>query len=234
MAFLMNLLHRATVLLMLSASFAQARTWTSADGSQTFEGDLRRYNAATEMVTVVVDGSPITFPTLRLSEGDLAFLKEHEENLSKSDPTEASEERLVETQVRKAKLHRFDGKRFRRAELEEPPEYYFFYFSASWCAPCRSGAKKMVEKYEASVPENSTIAMIHISLDQDDEAANQWASEENFPWLTLLPGDRQRSDLMQYKTTNSVPEAIVYRANGELFAKGTKAAFELVGLDEED
>jgi hypothetical protein len=32
----------------------------------------------------------------------------------------------------KAKLHRHDGKRYRKAELEKAPKYFLLYYSASW------------------------------------------------------------------------------------------------------
>jgi len=32
----------------------------------------------------------------------------------------------------KAKLHRHDGKRYRKADLEKTPKYFLLYYSASW------------------------------------------------------------------------------------------------------
>lgn len=56
---------------------AHARTWTSADGSKTFEGELKTYDPATGMVGVVLsNGRAMQFPQKALSEADIAFLKE--------------------------------------------------------------------------------------------------------------------------------------------------------------
>ena len=56
---------------------AHARTWTSADGSKTFEGELKTYDPATGMVGVVLsNGRAMQFPQKTLSEADIAFLKE--------------------------------------------------------------------------------------------------------------------------------------------------------------
>ncbi len=210
----------------ICATLLNARSWTSSDGSRTFEGTLRSYNSDTGEVTVLMEGRPVIFPESKLSAEDIAFIKEEEQ---KKIDTKASkpDESSIGAAVLKAKLHRLDGKRFRRAELEKAPEYYIFYFSASWCPPCRAGAPKMVEKYQAAIPENSKVTMIHVSLDRSDDAAKKWAIAENFPWLTILPDDRERSDLMQFKTTRSVPECIVYRPNGEVVTKGSGAAFKL-------
>ena len=70
----------AATLLVGSAS---ARIWTSADGSNTFEGDLVGYDAATGMVKVNRDGKVLTFDEKLLSEDDIAFVKEEAPKLAK-------------------------------------------------------------------------------------------------------------------------------------------------------
>lgn len=60
---------------LLAASGASARTWTSADGKSTFEGELVAYNADTGEVTVDREGKRITFKQQTLSEKDISFLK---------------------------------------------------------------------------------------------------------------------------------------------------------------
>lgn len=57
---------------------AAARTWTSANGSKTFEGELTNYDATSGQVTVsMAGGKSITFAQAMLSEEDIAFLKEN-------------------------------------------------------------------------------------------------------------------------------------------------------------
>ena len=121
-------------LLALAIPSLHARTWTSADGSKTFEGDLRSYNPASGEVTVLINGRATTFQESVLSEADRAFLKESGSNpaATGSDPSEALEKQKVGAQVMKAKLHRLDGERYKRAEMSKAPEYYIMYFSASW------------------------------------------------------------------------------------------------------
>ena len=121
-------------LLALTIPSLHARTWTSADGSKTFEGDLRSYNPATGEVTVLINGRATTFQESVLSEADRAFLKESGSNPASSspDPSGALEKQKVGAQVLKAKLHRLDGERYKRADLAKAPEYYIMYFSASW------------------------------------------------------------------------------------------------------
>ena len=58
-----------------TAHGASARTWTSADGKSTFEGELVEYKAETGEVTVDRGGKRITFNQQKLSVADVAFLK---------------------------------------------------------------------------------------------------------------------------------------------------------------
>ena len=62
---------------LLITSGMQARTWTSADGAKTFEGELKSYNPATGMVGVTLkNGTARNFNQDKLSAADIDFLKE--------------------------------------------------------------------------------------------------------------------------------------------------------------
>ncbi|MEM7699813.1 MAG: hypothetical protein AAF236_15570 [Verrucomicrobiota bacterium] len=119
--------------LALSVS-AESRTWTSADGSKTFEGELRSYNPDSKQVEVITGGRRLTFSADVLSEADQTYLAEQE--ASKPMDPDAIEEALKASEVgaliAKTKLSKLDGSRFRRTELDVVPEYYFLYYSASW------------------------------------------------------------------------------------------------------
>lgn len=66
----------------------QARTWTSADGAKTFEGNLTSYDAETGSVKVVLaNGKKMKFNQKILSEADITYLKE---NGKKEEPAPAN------------------------------------------------------------------------------------------------------------------------------------------------
>ena len=111
----------------------QARTWTSSDGSKTFKGDLRSYDAEKKTVTVIMsNGRMAIVPNDKLSDADIAYVKEWEAAKNTPDPAEVVAASVVGAKVSKAKLHRLEGKRFKRVELDKAPEYYVLYYSASW------------------------------------------------------------------------------------------------------
>ncbi|MFK7852406.1 MAG: hypothetical protein AB8D78_15635, partial [Akkermansiaceae bacterium] len=66
-----------SIVSLLLATPAMARTWKSADGSKTFEGELVSYDAKTGTVKVSISGVTGTFEESILSEADVAFLKQH-------------------------------------------------------------------------------------------------------------------------------------------------------------
>ena len=118
--------------LALWVSVGNSRTWTSADGSKTFEGDFRSYNATTGEVSIVRDGTLIRVKKELLSEADIKFATEVKAEVTTESIAEELKEQKVGAVLANSKLHRLDGKRFRKAEIEAVPEYYLLYFSASW------------------------------------------------------------------------------------------------------
>ncbi|MDF1741077.1 MAG: hypothetical protein P1U86_18080 [Verrucomicrobiales bacterium] len=119
----------AIAILSLALSGADARTWTSADGSKTFEGDLRAYDENSGIVTVIINGRAVEFPKSRLSAEDITFLNESAMPEAAVGPDTETE---IGAKVAKAKLQRLEGKRYKKAELEKNPKYYILYYSASW------------------------------------------------------------------------------------------------------
>jgi len=81
MTILIRLHSRKVFLTALASVFftgAHARTWTSPDGSKTFEAELEAYNPVTGLVTVKLpSGKSMAFTQDKLSEEDIAWLKEN-------------------------------------------------------------------------------------------------------------------------------------------------------------
>ena len=128
----MKLKHLLTGCLLATLAWAPARTWTSADGEKTFEGDLKEFDNITGKVTVLVDGRNLVFDQGKLSEEDRTFLSEWKAEADQPDAEEALGEQKIGSKLTNRVLVRLDGKKFKNASLEKTPEYYLLYFSASW------------------------------------------------------------------------------------------------------
>ena len=82
-----------------------------------------------------------------------------------------------------------------------------------------------MEQYKTDIADNQKVAFIHVSHDRDEDAAEDWAAKENLPWLSVLHGDVDRSDLLDYKIANSVPHYILVDAEGNRLADGSSGVF---------
>ena len=75
--------NRIHLFLQLAAAFllvvgVHARTWTSADGTKTFEGKLKSYDATSGKVSVTKpNGKRMSFTQDKLSTDDIAWLKKN-------------------------------------------------------------------------------------------------------------------------------------------------------------
>jgi len=119
------------------AGACHARTWTSADGKSTFEGDF--VSATDTKVTVKRSNKDMTFDISRLSTEDQSFIKEEVEKADAAAKAKEESEKLKESKIPKAlagKLVKLDssGKKYEKFELADGivPKYYLVYFSASW------------------------------------------------------------------------------------------------------
>ena len=111
----------------LGTGLVAGRTWTSATGSNTFEGDFKSFDAISGKVTVTkTNGRSMTFSLDILSEADQTWVKEQ--------PSAASNEAFMDSEIGKSlkELKILEGRTFKKYAYEEAPEYFILYFSASW------------------------------------------------------------------------------------------------------
>jgi hypothetical protein len=88
-----------------------------------------------------------------------------------------------------------------------------------------------VEKFKKTVAENSKVEMVHISLDRDKNAAEGWASRAKLPWLTLLPDDAKKTDLMKmFGSIRGVPTYFLVKADGEKIGTGSGVFSQIENL----
>jgi hypothetical protein len=107
------ILVAVTSLLLIGA---QARTWTSADGSKTFDGELKSYNSENGKVTVILkNGRSLSFNQDKLSEDDIAFVKKNGKKAGGSSSSSVSAKDLPDV------LPDPDGK---EADMSKPVQVF--------------------------------------------------------------------------------------------------------------
>jgi hypothetical protein len=106
----------AAALFFVFLAAAQARTWTSADGTKTFEGELQSYDAATGKVAVKLsNGRQTNFNQDKLSEADIAFVRVNGKKAAASASSSGSVKDLPDV------LPDPDGK---EADMSKPVQVY--------------------------------------------------------------------------------------------------------------
>ena len=97
--YLVHFKTKSLILAAVSSLFltgADARTWTSADGTKTFDGELSSYDAEKGLVTVVLaNGQSVNFTQDKLSEADIAFVKENGAKATASSSPSSSRSAII-------------------------------------------------------------------------------------------------------------------------------------------
>lgn len=99
------------------------RTWTSADGAKELEGAFKSFDVAKGVVVIEVEGQEVKFDLGKLSQADQDYVKKQ---------GTAAKEVEIAALLKGAKIHRLQEGKFKESKFEGDPDYYLFYFSASW------------------------------------------------------------------------------------------------------
>lgn len=171
------------LLSMLSAGISHAgfEPWTNKDG-KTAELDLvnvvdKDGEKAGEFK--MRSGATVTLKTTDLSEESAAKLKAWQ------PPAAAVEAKpSVFDGTLDGNLERLDGKKLKKCDdATKPAKYYLFYYTASWCPPCRAFTPTLVEWYEKN--KNDNFELVLITSDRDEAAMENYAAEKKMPWPQL-------------------------------------------------
>ena len=84
-----------------------------------------------------------------------------------------------------------------------------------------------MKQYKSDIENNEKVEFIHASLDSDEDSAEKWAAQEQFPWLTVLHKDFKRSGLDKF-SPKGVPHYILVDRNGEQVAVGKSGSFNKI------
>ena len=85
-----------------------------------------------------------------------------------------------------------------------------------------------MEKYNEKIADNPKVELIHVSQDQESPAAETWAVDAGFPWLTVLPENFEESGMLKYYTEPEVPFYTMVDGDGKEVAQGAAAIFEKI------
>lgn len=193
---------------------ASARTFTNSEG-KAIEADLLRVENSSEGKIAVLklqDGRIARVPASSLGKEDQDFLASQEKASPRNtDPAPADANSATDStgkpsifkDLLEGKLVALDGKRVSRFEMASDPEYYAFYFSAHWCAPCREFTPKLVQFYNDNDAAGKKFEVIFVSSDSDEKMMEDYMEEDKMPWPAI-----------KYRYAKKIKEIRAYAGRG--------------------
>ncbi len=200
-------------------STASARIWTDNKG-RSMEADLIRVENG-DAVFLLSSGMRTRFAVAELSDADQQFIKETQTAEVESAATSTGAE-LEETNLTKwlsTRLIARDGKsvkRFRESKVPQA-EYIAFYYSASWCPPCKAFTPKLVEFYNKNRAKHDNFELVYVSSDSNEEAQEKYMLDYKMPWPAVKYGDVKNKIVGKY-AGSGIPCLVVVDRDGNVLA----------------
>lgn len=203
--------------LLFASTFtsASARTWTNQAG-KTIEADFVSLNGD-QLTLKGANGKTYEIPLTSLSEADQTFAKEQGATSPSSPSTSASTEApSIFKELIDSKLVAVDGKRVSKYEMAEEPQYYAFYFSASWCGPCKAFTPNLISFYNESPGAKKTFEVIFMSRDHSEGDMEEYMTADKMPWPAVRFRDADRIDEITKYRGRGIPCLVLVDRQGNV------------------
>jgi nucleoredoxin len=197
------------------ASSANARTWTNNQG-QKIEADLVEIKGEVAVLKLPT-GRTYDIPLATLSEADQSFAKEQAAKPVTEVPKTAAAPSIFK-ELLDGKLVAVKGRRVSKYEIETEPEYYAFYFSASWCPPCKVFTPNLISFYKENPGAKKTFEVILVSRDNSEAAMEAYMTDDAMPWPAIRFRDIDRLKEVTRYAGSGIPCLVLVDRQGKVIS----------------
>ncbi|MDX1679892.1 MAG: thioredoxin-like domain-containing protein [Akkermansiaceae bacterium] len=158
---------------------AEYRDWTNSEGKT---AELELYGKEEKDGEVIgvfrmKSGKTVRIKASQLSDQDATALTEF--NPDQADASGGPDS--VFDDILEGNLVQLDGSKLKRLDdFQKPGKYYLFYYTASWCPPCRAFTPSLVTWYKDN--KNDNFELVLVTSDQDKGAMETYAKKNKMPW----------------------------------------------------
>jgi nucleoredoxin len=190
-----------------------ARAWTSRSGS-TIEARFVKQAYGT-VYLAKEDGGSLKIRLADLSSEDRTYLRAAKNGKARTTAALAAENDSIFAKLLDKHLVSVQGKKVKSYEMTTNPDYYAFYFSASWCGPCRRFTPQLVDFYNKQKALATFCEVILVSADQNKQAMEQYMTAFKMPWSALSHNKAGSREVVQY-AGNGIPCLVLVDKDGKV------------------
>eukprot|EP01063_Lacrimia_lanifica_P032461 TRINITY_DN5555_c0_g1_i2.p1 TRINITY_DN5555_c0_g1~~TRINITY_DN5555_c0_g1_i2.p1 ORF type:complete len:167 (+),score=40.73 TRINITY_DN5555_c0_g1_i2:127-627(+) len=89
-----------------------------------------------------------------------------------------------------------------------------YYFSASWCPPCRQFTPQLAQFYNTVNASGTQVEVLFVPSDRDEESTEEYFKK--MPWLRLRHDDANVAVLKSQYGVSGIPHLAVVRRGGQV------------------
>lgn len=108
-------------------------------------------------------------------------------------------------------------------------KYFAFYYSASWCPPCRAFTPKLVDFYKSFKPQHADFEVIFVNHDSNADDMLTYMTTDGMPWPAVRFDDIARTKANQY-SGSGIPDLVLVDADGKVLSNSFQGS-DYVGPD---
>ncbi|MBT8044022.1 MAG: redoxin domain-containing protein [Verrucomicrobiae bacterium] len=117
-------------------------------------------------------------------------------------------------------LYRLENGEAKEFKLRDETTHVAFYFSASWCPPCRQTTPPLVEEYQRMLKQESMpVEMVLVGSDRSEEKMFSYMKKYRMTWPAVVFAKR---GVVEKYAADGIPHMVlVERQSGEVVSFGT-------------